>query len=387
MHKLLLTTFFACFAFLGTQANAKPLVEQWLDGQVTPPPIPVTYDGPPITIRFSSFLSPQTPIAKVAIRAFARLKEESGGKLIVRPFWNNTLANAAQGGFDAVSSGVADMSSCYSFMSPGNFTLLLGLQLPFLLKHSTPASQAIAKAYPKYFKDEYEARGVYFARSTITPPNQILSKAQPIKAPANMQGLKTWAVGEIPTTVVSNLDATPVPLAPAELYLSAQTGVVDVVPMHDAGVLTFRLVEVAKYRTDANLSANATEYCMNKSTFDKLPPDLKDVFYRWLQLWNHAEAELYFDDIAVKGREAMKAAGVEFYDLSDTERQQWEEALAPVEQAWIKKMEAEGKPATEFLADYRRNYSDLEAKTHDEIFQSIMDEPVDGLVTGYSYTH
>lgn len=80
-------------------AQEKLLIEKWLDGEVKANLPKVTYDGPPITLRYSTFI-PEFPIH---VKAFKRLEADTNGKLIVRAYWGNTLANAQRGAFEAIS--------------------------------------------------------------------------------------------------------------------------------------------------------------------------------------------------------------------------------------------------------------------------------------------
>lgn len=366
------------------ETTEKALVEKWLDGEVEWTP-EISYDGKPITLRFNSFLGPQTPTAVVMQRAFDRLEEDTGGKLKVRPFWSNTLADAGVGGFEAISGGIAEMGSCYTMMNPGGFSLQLGLQMPFLIERSTAGSMTANRVYAKYARDTYENRGVYMGRIAYTPPNQILTIDRPIKKLEDLKGMKMWASGDLPTKIAEALGGVPVPVAVAELYVAMQTGVVDVMEMHDAGTITFRLNELAKYRTKADLWANPTEYCVNQDFFDGLPDDLKKTFYHWLQLWNFAEAKVYYDDLAKKGNQIMRDKGIEFIDLDEAERARWEEALAPVEADWVARMEADGKDGAGFLKDFRASYSDLSAQDDDALFQQLLDNPIPDMISNYTY--
>jgi TRAP-type C4-dicarboxylate transport system substrate-binding protein len=380
-------TFAAAIAAMGfcSAGQATPLAQQWLDGAVSPPPINIGYSGAPVVVRYSSFLAPQSPVAQIAIKAFQRLKDESGGKLVIQPFWSNTLANAQEGGYDAVASGVAQMGQCYSYMSPGGFTLQHGLELPGMFPSSSVGARAIMDVFPKYLRQRFEQHKVYFGRSSATPPQQILSRARPVNRLEDLAGKTILGVGEVPSSVARALGASPVPLAPGELYLSFQTGVVDYMVLHDAGAVTFRMTELAKYRTEANLSSHILEFCLNPAFFNALAPDLKAVFYRWMQLWNHAESELYFDIFAESGRASLRKAGAQFISLTPQEQTRWQAAYKPVEEAWVQKMEAAGEPARQFLADFRASVKQHAGASGDTIFRGLMDKPVPGLISGYTY--
>lgn len=383
LHQKLATAWIAgligAMTIAAPSASAKSLAEQWLDGDLPYTGPEITYDGPTIEARFSHFLGPNTPLTTVTERAIERLREESNGKLNITMFYNSSLHDSQRGGFEGVAGGISDMSTCYSWINPGGFNLQLGLQLPFLFERSTVGAHAIMQLYGQYFEEEYEAKGVLFARATITPPQQLLTRGEPIASLADLSGKRMMASGTIPTDITTAFGAIPVPLTVAEYYSGFQQGVVDVMVLHDAGLKQFRMTEVAKARTVTNLWANPIEYCMNADFVNGLPPDLKELFHLWLQRLNHAEAELYFDGVAATGREELAAVGVTTLELPETEMDAFKAAAAPVVEAWVERQEAEGRPARQFLADLTAKVAELNAMTDDELFQLSWDKVYPGL--------
>jgi len=365
--------------FAAQVAQAQSMAEQWLDGTLPYAGPTIAYDGPPIELRFSHFQGPGTPFTSVTERAIERLKAESNGKLNITMFWNSSLHDSMRGGFEGVAGGISQMSTCYSWINPGGFHLQLGLQLPFLFERSTVGSHAIMQLYGEYFKEDYEAKGVLFARSTITPPQQLLTRGDPITGLADLAGKRMMASGTIPTDITSAFGAVPVPLTVAEYYSGFQQGVIDVMVLHDAGIKQFRMTELAKARTVTNLWANPIEYCMNAEFVNGLPPDLKELFHLWLQRLNHAEAEIYFDGYAQIGREELAAAGAVMVDLPEAEMAAFKAAATPVVEAWIAKQEAEGRPARKFIADVTAKVAELDVMSNDDLFKLTWDKTYPGL--------
>ena len=178
---LKLLSAFVTVAFIGNAtAQQKTLVEKWLDGEVKANYPKVTYSGPPITLKYSTFVAPGTPMAKVQQRTFDRLKADTNGKIVVQPYWGSSLANAQRGAFDAISQGIADFGTCYVLFNSGGFKLFQGLQLPYIFENSLQSSSTAEELYPKYLKKEYEARDVYLLHVSTTQPQQILTQKRQI---------------------------------------------------------------------------------------------------------------------------------------------------------------------------------------------------------------
>ena len=262
--------------------------------------------------------------------------------------------------------------------TPGSSTCSWGCGSPSCSKAPRSGSHAILQIYPKYFKKKFESNGVLFARSTVTPPNQILTRDRPIKALKDLKGRKIG--GNVQPQFIRALGATPVALTVPEYYTSYQTGVVDTMAMHDAGLKLFRMIELTKYRTLANLSSVPIEYCMNKDFFLGLPRDVRKVFHVWLMRLNHAEAEVYFDKVSEIGRRDAAKAGIQTYSLPEKEYARWVAAVQPGIDAWVQKMEGKGLPARQMLSDLKARVAALAKLSRDELFKKIYTAPYPGLV-------
>ncbi|ROU03802.1 hypothetical protein EAT49_05785 [Histidinibacterium lentulum] len=367
-------------ALAAAPVTAQSLAEQWLDGELDYVGPEITYDGPPVTVTIAHFLSPNTPLTSILERGIERMEAETDGKLTARVFYNNSLHDAQRGGFEGVAAGISDLSTCYSWINPGGFNLQLGLQLPGLVNRATPMSHAIMQLYGEYFREDYEAQGVLFARSTTTQAQHLLTRDEPITSLADLQGMRMLASGAIATSTADALGAVPVPLTVAEYYSGFQQGVVDVMALHDAGLKLFRMDEIARARTLAYLWANPIEYCMNADFFYGLPDDLQDYFHLWLMRVNHAEAEIYFDGVAAEGVAALASIGVEETVMAPEDFAALQEAIAPVTEEWIAAQEAEGRPARQFVEDLRAKIAELEQLSNDELWMLTWEQPYPGLV-------
>lgn len=352
----------------------KPLIEKWLDGEVKAKQPPVTYNGAPITLRFSTFL-PNFPLYE---RAFKRLEADTNGKLIIRPYWGNSLANAQRGAFESISSGIADFGNCYSAFSPGGFKLTPGLAMPFLFESASRATHAAMKIYPKHLKQEYEAKNVYLFRIVMTRPSNLLTIKEPIERLEQLQGKRVLSSGTLINEYIKALGAAPTALQVSELYSGFQSGVIDTAANHDAAMALFRLIEIGKHHTTADLWPSAFEHCMNKGKFDGLPADLKQIFYHWAQLLNHAEATMYYDREADAARRSMEQRGVRMVRLPDAERARWNKQLQPVVDNFVSSNGNAGAALVKSMKDQAELVRQL---SDDDIARELLDAPIPGVVS------
>jgi TRAP-type C4-dicarboxylate transport system substrate-binding protein len=356
-------------------AQEKPLIDKWLDGEVKAKFPPVTYNGPPIELRYSTFIG-EFPID---VRAFKRLEAETNGKLSVRAYWGNTLANMVRGPFEAVSGGVVDFGNCYVSNSPGGITLHSALSTPFAFENSQQASWTAMELYPEFLKKEYEAKGVYMIRMGLSRPSQLLMSKTSVDKLADLKGKKIWTLGSpYVNDMIKALGASPTFIPIPDVYTAMQSGVLDGVANHDASFALFKWVEVARNHTKADLWAQTTEYCLNKQKFDGLPSDLKAIFYHWAQMVTQAYAQRYYDDAAETAIADMRKRGIKMDVLSDDERKRWSAATQPVVDAFIKQNSQ--NRSVEFFAAMKAKSEKYSKMSGDDITKMLLDKPIPGII-------
>ncbi|MFA6264388.1 MAG: TRAP transporter substrate-binding protein DctP [Pseudolabrys sp.] len=350
----------------------------YVEGKLKVPEYKITYDGPPITVRFSSFVAATVPLWTSYRGAFKQLEKESKGKLIVKEYPGGVL-HAMTDGFKAVRSGVTDMTQCYASYQPTSFNLMNGTGNSGLFPDAVVGAVVAAKIYPKYMKKEYENIGVYLARTSMTPAYNLVSK-KPIHQLEDLKGMKIRAVGGVQAEQMRAVGALPVFLSTPEAYTGFQRGTVDGVVAHDAAFVSFRTAEVAKNWADLKFATVELDYCMRKEFYDGLPKDLKVVFYNWLQRWNLVDAQLWFETYAAIAREKIEAQGIEMVKLAPVERERILGAMGKVDDQWTAKMEAKGLPAKAMMQDIKRLVAEDSKKSWNELFMETVNNPVQGLV-------
>jgi TRAP-type C4-dicarboxylate transport system substrate-binding protein len=357
----------------GASAQGKPLIERWLDGEVKAGYPAVTYSGPTITLRYSSFI-PGFPLYE---RAFKRLADDTGGKLVVRAYWGNSLADAQRGAFESISGGLADFGNCYVATSPGGFHLFHGLQIPFIFETSVQGTMTGMAVYREFLKPEFEAKGVYLQRFMLPRPAQILTTKAPIEKLEDLRGKKMGALGSpFVLDILKALGAVPTVVPVPEIYTAMQSGVIDGMPAHDAAHSFFRLGELGKFHTRTDLYSQSLDFCMNKKMFDGLPADLKAIFYHWSQLLNLADAALFFDPVADRARADFEKRGIKMSRLDPKERERWIAAIQPVIENFVK-ANAQRRGA-EFVAALRAEAERFGKLSLDDISKPLLEKPLPG---------
>lgn len=372
----------ALLAGAATSANAQDVASgarAWLNGELTPPALSVDYDGEPITMRVSSFLSPSIKlVSDVWEPAFARLEEESGGKIKVKTYYGGTL-HSLPDGFKAVREGITDFTHCMTAMDPGHFEAMSAVTAPFLFSDASVATMVAQEVYPEHLKQEYEAQGVYLAHITMTPPYNLLTK-KPTASVEEFKGQKVRIGGGLQSEVVAAAGGVPLDISSRELYTAYQTGVIDGVVFHDAAFVSFRPAEAGGYRTELSLLSNSSEYCLSKEFFDGLPPSLKPVLDRWMQELAQAEAQVYYDAFGEAARKKMQELGIETITPTAEQLDAWRAATAPAVDAYVERMEKGGHKTAEMIERMSALAEKYGSMDSTERMKVVMENPVKGIV-------
>jgi TRAP-type C4-dicarboxylate transport system substrate-binding protein len=357
--------------------EASSLAEKWLNGE--PPNPKVTYDGPPITYRYATYLPAVSGVEKLNKRALEQLERESNGKIKFKQFHSQAL-HPQREGFTAARDGVADYTACFMIYEPTSFNMLHGLTLPFLFDDASAATMTDVALYPKYFKGEYENMGVYMGRAMITNPYNIMGNHK-YETLADLKGSKIRAGGRMQSEALKALGAVPINVPSSEAYTALQRGLVDGVAMNDPIFPIFKLHEVSKFHNDVALFSVNLEYCMSPKFFDSLPSDLKGVYSNWAQKTTLMLAQMFYERQARRVRQAVFVKnGIELVKPDAAERAKWAKLVAPVTDNWVADNEKEGRPAKEFLAEVKATRDKFAAMSWNDQFQQVLDKPVKGIV-------
>jgi len=152
-------------------------------------------------------------------------------------------------------------------------------------------------------------------------PRSVYTK-QPVHSLAEIKGVKLRV---LPTPAFIEtfkiMGAIPTPIPFGELYMAAQTGVVDGFE-HDSGsVLSYKLNEVIKYGWLTEHLFSPMVVVIGKRGLDKIPADLKPAFMKAV-----ADASVYQRGVAAdKGAAAfteLKRLGIGFNPMLPAEREQ-----------------------------------------------------------------
>lgn len=336
--------------------------------------------GDDVVLRFTSHVSRSHGFFPYVFSPFFQMvEEETQGRLRIEPLMDGLLHGALDG-FKASVTGLTDYTHGYTTYQPGSFHLMHGLQLPFVLPNAPVASLVAEELYPRYFKSEYEAMGVYLATCDSTSPYNVISR-DPVLTLEDLRGLKIRTTGGVVAEIYRELGAVPVVMPASEVYPAFQRGILDAVSLAVPDIASYRLQEVGKFLTRVDLNVTVLQYCLNPRTFDALPDDIRETFYRLLRVRSQMAAQDYYSGPREEeAYERLRAGRVEILDLSPEERERWRETLRPLRERFISENEAQGRPARAMLEEMDALSAQYAPLSRLEIRNKVTEVPIQGII-------
>ncbi|HHW33681.1 MAG TPA: TRAP transporter substrate-binding protein DctP [Paracoccus solventivorans] len=295
------------------------------------------------------------------------IERESGGRITVQTYPNGVLHGAADA-FKAIVTGVTDVAPAYPLFNSSSFHLAHGFFLPSAFETAYANNQVKAELYDEYIKPEYAALGVEVFMHGTSAPYQLLTTVE-VRSLGDVKGLKIRGSGGAVNEMVAALGATPVTISSAEMYSAFQQGVVDGVLVPAESITTYHLEEVAKYFVPVDFGrAGDIPFAINAKVYDNLPEDLAEVVKRAGQYGNVVYGDFVEKNTAA-GMDALRAKGVKMVELSDADVATLDRAKQVLWDDFLKKNEADGYPASEFVAALKSLSSEFGAMDRDAMLE------------------
>lgn len=249
------------------------------------------------TLRLGHFVAPQHFFSVYLQKWVDELKEKSGGRLNITIFPANAMG-PTQDYYDYARSGVADITWYLTGATPGRFPRTEIIQLPYMAGSAEIGTKTLNDPdVLKLLAPEYQ--GVRLLYLLTTPPGVLLTAKTPVRAAADMKGMRVRFASVTIKSFISALGATPVGVPPSGMADALRNGAIDGVFTHYGSAHTaFRLGGPVKYSTDLYAYVSSFGVAMNQASYDKLPSDLQTLIDDTTrpriaeigQLWDAADA-------------------------------------------------------------------------------------------------
>jgi TRAP-type C4-dicarboxylate transport system substrate-binding protein len=264
--------------------------------------------------------------------------------------FNNTL--------EGIGDGLADIGWVGSLWEPAKQPLQnAAYYSPFVtgdFRALVEVQNRLMEKVPA-FAAEWTKHNTVYLGAQVADTYHLVTKF-PVKSLEDIKGKKLLAPGAIASRV-HGTGAIPVDAGLPVFYNMLQTGVADGAVILITGVLPFKLHEVAPYITKVDLGAVFSgALAMNKNTFDRLPPHMKDLFRELGRDYAKMCADLVAQREAAAWAALGKMPNVTVSELPQAERVKWANALPDVAGDWARRNGAAGREVLKiFMQEARRH--------------------------------
>lgn len=302
-----------------------------------------TDGGKSVKLDLSHFFPPAHFQEEEIQGLIKEIDEATDGRIKVTSYPGGSLA-APDEQFDAAATGSVDISLSVHGYTPNQFPLTSVMELPFMTKNAESGSKNLWELYKEFDEFDQEYAGTVPLWLYTTDPGQLFTTKKQVKSIEDLKGMRIRSPSAETSEWLQALGATPVSMPMNENFEALERGVVDGTIAPWEAIYTWGLDEVVKYATIGNFYSTTMFVVMNEGEFNALGEEDQKVLK---ELTNERMAEQTgkaFDAISEKAIEQAKEKGIEIYELSDSDLEEWSKFINPTIQNWIDKVEKRNLP-------------------------------------------
>jgi len=296
-----------------------------------------------IRLKIANYFPPPASQSKILEEFSGELEKRTGGQVKVDYYPGQSLLKSTAM-FEGVVSGIADIGYSHVYYTAGRMPVTEAVGLPLGYPSAWVSGHVINDFYQQFKPKEFDKVKVLWMNTST--PSAIASK-KAVRALEDLKGLTIRAPG-LAGEVIKALGGTPAPTPMPEVYDAIAKGVLDGEASNFETLRTFRFAEVVKHSTSVWQITNPYPFylVMNKSRYEKLPADIKEIFDTLVGEYNERSISMW-NSVDFVGKAYGREKGVEFIDLPPIEMARWVAAVEPVIDDYVKRMVGLGYPEPE----------------------------------------
>ena len=217
------------------------------------------------------------------------VKERTGGRVVIEVYDSSQLG-AEQDVLANVVDGVIDMIGTVGTGVLSEYNPGFGVfDAPFLFEtYEDFAAFQQSELKEQFEKEMADSIGDVVITGMINMGvRSIMENKKPVTTPEELNGMKIRTPQQDTIMrVVEAMGAVPTPMAPTELYLSLQQGVVDGAEHAPSGQMAFNVQEVCKYFIKTEHARQVVFAVISQSALNKLTPEDQQIL---LDAWKEIE--------------------------------------------------------------------------------------------------
>jgi TRAP-type transport system periplasmic protein len=292
-----------------------------------------------INLTYNNYLPPTHIGSKVSEAWCQEIEKRTDGEVKFMHFTGGQLLKGDKV-FEGVVQGIADAGFTNLAYTRGRFPEMEMCDLPLGMPSGWVSTHVVNQFYQKYKPSEFDKAVVMYLAGS--GPNLISTAEKPVATLADLHGQTLRATGRIADTAAA-LGAPSRPIAIGEVYESVKRNVISGVMLPLETMKAFRLGEVLKYCTaDWQVGNIYTFYAvMNKNKWNKLPAHVQKIIQEVNAEFVERSA-VGWNQVDLTGVDFFKSKGGKIIQLSDDAAARWNQAVAPVIDAYKQEMVQKG---------------------------------------------
>ena len=265
------------------------------------------------------------------------INEASGGRLNITVYSAGALA-AGTAALDALRTNVCDIAWIYPQYFAGQFPLSEVISQPIGVTSVPQGVQVLYGLYEKYPELQAELAEFVPLMMHTNPLNKICSiDGKPITCVADLKGLTFRASAGTPSDMLLAWGATPIQMAPGDIYQAVEKGTVEGYIFDWSGIKAFGLQEVTKNMTTYPVYCGPYYLMMNKDSFNGLPEDLQQIILDHSGIEASTGMAWVFEADERNGRIACEEAGCNMIDLTEEAQAEFASYNDGLLEQWVEK--------------------------------------------------
>ncbi len=299
-----------------------------------------------------SMHDPKTTANAIYLQSWIdKVYEATDGHVKITLYDNATLSAATDIG-DNVKAGSVDIGWLYTSYYPNQFPLSDVINLPMQgFGDPVVSTEVLWALHDKYSQVEDEWSDFKLLMLYGNPGMIFASADKAITQKSDLKGMALRCPSGAITDVLAAWGASPITMAPPDIYEAMEKKNVDGYIFEPAGICNFSLEEITKYYTDYPLYDGPFALIMNKDQWNALPEE----YQKAIDGVSGKEASLgaakaFADDVAAKRQQIVDAGG-QFVELSDEAVSELKVDADNYADTWVNNMSKDGFDAAAYLDD------------------------------------
>lgn len=302
------------------------------------------------TIRYATPYPPNHIFSRADQAYFAKVEEDSGGRVKFQPYWAGALISSREG-MDQLATGVADMAFIAPIYSRSGKDITKSMS-GWLDPRLNPVQKVelFWRLWDKYPALRAEYEDVHLIAAHAGDNMHIQTADRAVRSVEDLAGLRLKATGES-VTVLNELGAAAVAMPMGEVYVALQKGILDGTVAPYETLIGFKFAEVVKYYTKIPMPRSAYgSRAMNLDSWNALPEDIQKILSDNSMFWAE-QIDAFSAAQDVEGLEFGKAQGVEFIEPDEATLEAVIAAQNKIWSAQAKALDDMGLPGTAIMED------------------------------------